>query len=363
MTALALALLLQQDPLLEKLKAGEAPEELLAAKDPKLADEVAKAVREKRAWKTDGDRERAIGFFAKAARREHVEELFLVLERESPRLALAVIPTLAGFVGEEHLPRLDGYLAGQDETLAGRALFLIGESRFGAALLEKHAEKWLATKLARVTLHALGACRVKSATEMVRRHYEEKVDDAALRCLGRIWEQKLDAKPLAREEERERLKTFLVLHRLTMISAPTAESAEAMLRVMTGAELDEFLRKQAPEKFASREFVAKAAAARGFEKAKGARIHAALLASPDPNLAAWILWTTPFTLDKAAVAALLEKDAPVGHPDLPKEAKLCDYAAVRLTVLSGQEAKMPETAEKRAAMVAGWREAVKRREY
>ena len=339
----------QSDPVIEKLRAGEAPDELLKDKEGKYAPEVAKAIREKRAWKTDADSEHAMQYFTGVAKSGYVDELFLVMEREKPMIAFAAIQMLSSQLTADHLPRLEGYLTGTDNAIVGSAVLLMAEARFGGALLEKHAAMLLAKKgLARPTLHAIGQCRARGATEAVLDYYAKSDDAACVKCIGKLWEQRSDAKPLEKKDETTRLIVLILLHPLATGPSCNKESVDAMLRVMTMTELNDFLDKHAKALFVSRQLVANAAVDRVFDKAKGAKIHAALLESPDAQLVASILWTSPHKLD---AKPLLTNEKVVKGADWPEGTKVCEIAAVRLARQNGEEAILAATAEGRAKLV------------
>ncbi len=340
----------QDDPVVVKLKAGEAPDELLKDKEGKYAPEIARAIREKREWKSEADRDRAMQYFVGAAKSGCVDELFLVMEREKKAAtAWGAIVMLSGQLTADHLARVEGYLTGTDDQLVGRAVLLMGEARFGGALLEKHAAKLLAKKgMGKPTLHAMGQCRARGATTAVLDYYETSSDESSLKCLGRMWEQRIDAKPLSKDDDLQRQAVYILLHHYAMGALGTKENVDAMLRVMTGAELDDFLAKHAKAAFVSRQLVASAAGAKGFEKAKGERIHDALLESPDAQLVASILWTSPYKLD---AKPHLTNEKVVKGEKWPEGTKVCEIAAVRLARQNGEEADLAATAEGRAKLV------------
>jgi hypothetical protein len=343
-------------PWIEKIRAGEAPPEIEKEKDPRIADEIAKAVVAKKAWKTEGDRVRALKHLSANARKEHVEALFVVMETEKPEPALGAIFALAPLVTAEHHGRIDALLGGKDDVPAGRAVMLLGESRNGAALLEKHAAGLLARKgLAKAVLHAIGTNRAKGATSAVIDYYAAKDDEACLKALGRVWQQAADAKPLPKEEESTRTLVYVLLHRYATTPLATKENVDAMFRVMTSAELDDFLAKHAKSPFVARKIAVEVAGVKGFDRVKGLKIHSALLQNADAVVVAMVLYTSPYALDKATVKALLDRADEVKSETLPKETKLCDFAAVRLARMAGEEAEMPPTAEGRAKLVARMR--------
>src|SRR5205807_3129313 len=125
---------------------------------------------------------------------------------------------------------------------------------------------------ARMAAVASGLRRLKEATTALLHHPEEA---PVLRALGRIWAQHLEAPPLPRIEEIDRLTVFAVAHRQAMGASATLEACEAMLAVMTERELTDFLGKHAADKFASRRLVDEAVRRPGFDMEKGPHIHEA----------------------------------------------------------------------------------------
>ncbi len=325
----------------------------LEVTDATTADEVAGALRAGRAWKDEADRGRGVRLLASKADRRHVDALFLVLERDkTPENALAAIAGLAPLLSADDLPKLDALLGGADPT---RVLILLRQARLGGAvpLLEKHAAELLASKAAaRVALGTLGALRVRGATQPVLDYLGSDDDDAAYKALGRLWEQKLDAPALAREDERTRLTVLIHVVRPAMVGGDGA-ACDAMLRIMTRAELDELLAKNAKDRFKARAAMAEACARESFDAKKGAMVHAALLANPDADVVAFILWSSPHVLD---VRVLLgdERAAKLrGQPD----ARVCDYAAARLEADAAKRpTELPASAEERAALLKKWRD-------
>ena len=152
---------------------------------------------------------------------------------------------------------------------------------------------------------ACGLRKLRAATPLL---IERTDDKAALRALGRIWERTLDEPPLPRKDEIDRLTTLTLLHKAAMGATPSLEAVEAMLKVQTREELDDFLAKHAKDKFFARRFCDEAVRKRGFDAGKGARVHEALLASPDADLVARILEGTPFELRREEVRKLLKDD-------------------------------------------------------
>jgi len=254
---------------------------------------------------------------------EEVEPLFLTVENGNPAQAMAATEKLVAVYEDSHLPRLEKTL----EAKPVRALQLLSElsSEGSAKLLLSRLSYLLESKdpeIARMAAVAAGLRRLKAATQTLLHHPEEH---AAIRALGRIWEQDLDAGPLPREEEIDRLTVLAVVHRQTMGPNPGVESCEAMLWVMNGAELSDFLQKHAADKFHARHVCDEAVRRPGFDADKGLRIHEALLKNPDLVLVADILRSSPFPLHEDLVRGFLQDDRSVGEG-----ARLKDVAAARL---------------------------------
>jgi hypothetical protein len=254
---------------------------------------------------------------------EEVEPLFLTVENGSPVQAMAATEKLVAVYDDAHLPRLEKAL----DAKPVRSLQLISElsSDGSAKLLLSHLSYLLESKdseVARMAAVSAGLRRLKGATATLLHHPDEP---AVVRALGRIWEQDLEAGPLPREEEIDRLTVLAVVHRQAMGAAPTVESCEAMLLVMTGTELTDFLRKHAADKFHARRLCDEAVRRQGFDPDKGLRVHEALLKNPDLVLVADILKSSPFPLHEDLVKGFLEDDRSVGEG-----ARLKDVAAARL---------------------------------
>lgn len=240
---------------------------------------------------------------AQSSTREELEPLFHDLENGSAVEAMAATEKLVAVYDDPHLPRLEKAL----DAKPVRALQLLSElsSDGSAKLLLGRLSYLLESKepdVARMAAVAAGLRRLKGATQALLHHPE---DPAAIRALGRIWEQDLDEGPLPREEEIERLTVLAVVHRQSMGGSPTVESCEAMLSVMTGAELADFLNKHAADKFHARRACDEAVRRSGFDADKGLRVHEAMLKNPDVQFVAGILETSPFPLSEDAVRALL----------------------------------------------------------
>ena len=235
---------------------------------------------------------------------QDVEPLFRALETGSPTEAIDASEKLVAAYDDSELPRLTKAL----DAAPGRTLQLISElsTEGSAKLLVDRLPYLMESKdqdTARMAAVAAGLRRLRAATAALLHHPE---DPAAVRALGRIWSQTLDAPALPRAEEIDRLTVFAVAHRQAMGPVATSEACEAMLSVMTAAELTNFLAKHAGDKFASRKMVEEAAHHPAFDAEKGLRIHEALLASPDADLVATILSTSPFPLREDLVRGLLE---------------------------------------------------------
>lgn len=258
-----------------------------------------------------------------ASSAEEIEPYFLTVENGSVAEAMSAGEKLAAAYDDMHLPRLEKTL----DAKPVRALQLIGDlSSDGSAKLFLSRLPYLLeskdAEVARMAAVVAGLRRLKPATAALLHHPEEP---AVVRALGRIWEQDLDSHALPREEEIERLTVFAVAHRQAMGPNPTVEACEAMLSVMTAAELSDFLGKHAADKFPARRLCDEAVRRPGFDADKGLQIHEALLRSPDVGLAAGILETSPFPLGNQAVQGLLKDDRTVREG-----VRLGDVAAKRL---------------------------------
>lgn len=252
-----------------------------------------------------------------------VEELFKAVETGKPMEALDASARLARAYDDAMLPRLARTL----DAVPLRALQLIGDlgTEGSARLLLERLPKLLESKEADVPRMAQAACglrKLRGATPLL---IERTGDKAALRALGRIWERALDDPPLPRKEEIERLTVLALVHKAAMGTGPSLEAVEAMLKIQARDELDDFLAKHAKDKFFARRFCDEAVRKRGFDPKKGARVHEALLGSPDPDLVAGILESTPYELAREAVRLLL-KDARATHDGR----KIRDLASKRL---------------------------------
>ena len=254
---------------------------------------------------------------------EEVEPYFHAVETGTAAEAMVAGEKLAAAYDDTHLPRLEKAL----DAKPARALQLIGDlSSDGSAKLLLSRLPYLLeskdTEIARMGAVVAGLRRLKPATAALLHHSEES---AVLRALGRIWEQDLDSHALPREEEIDRLTVFAGVHHQAMGANPTVEACEAMLSVMTAAELTDFLGKHAADKFPARRLCDEAVRRPGFDADKGLQVHEALLRSPDVSLVAGILETSPFPLSDHAVQELLKDDRTV------KEGiRLGDVAAKRL---------------------------------
>jgi hypothetical protein len=239
-----------------------------------------------------------------AAPREDVEPLFRTLETGSSVEALAASEKLASAYDDSELPRLASAL----DAAPVRTLMLIGElsTEGSAKLLVDRLPYLLESKdreVARMAAVAAGLRRLRQATESLLHHPEEP---AVIRALGRIWAQTLEAPPLPRAEEIDRLTVLAVAHRQAMGPGSTLEACEAMLSVTTSSELADFLSKHAGDKFFARRLCEEAVRRPGFDSEKGLHIHEALLANPDPDLVAAILSGSSFPLREELVRGFLQ---------------------------------------------------------
>jgi len=259
-----------------------------------------------------------------SAPREDVEPLFRTLETGSAAEALAASEKLVAAYDDEELPRLAKAL----DAAPVRTLMLIGElsTEGSAKLLIDRLSYLLESKdreVARMAAVAAGLRRLKGATESLLHHPEEP---AAVRALGRIWAQSLDAPTLPRAEEIDRLTVLAVAHRQAMGPDATLESCETMLSVMTSTELAGFLVKHAADKFFSRRLCEEAVKRPGFDAEKGLHVHEALLANPDPDLVATILADSPFPIREELVRGFLQDQRTTS-----KGGKLSELASKRLS--------------------------------
>ena len=241
-----------------------------------------------------------------SAPREDVEPLFKALESGTAAEAMTAGEKLATVYEDADLPRLTKAL----DAAPVRTLQLIGElSTDGSAkLLLDRLSYLLESKdheAARMAAVVAGLRRLKDATTALLHHPEEA---AVIRALGRIWAQGVDAPPLPRTEEIDRLTVFAVAHRQAMGASATVEACEAMLAVMTERELTDFLGKHAGDKFASRRLVDEAVRRPGFDLEKATHIHEALLSNPDVALVASILETSPFPIRDELVRGFLKDE-------------------------------------------------------
>jgi hypothetical protein len=265
----------------------------------------------------------ALSACAHTSTADEVEPYFLTVEHGDAAQAMAAGEKLAAAYDDAHLPRLEKTLAAKPV----RAIQLIGDlsSDGSARLLLNHLPYFLESKdpeVARMAAVVAGLRRLKPATAALLHHSEEP---AVVRALGRIWEQDLDSQPLPREEEIDRLTVFAVVHRQAMGPNPSVEACEAMLSVMTAAELADFLAKHAADKFPARRHCDEAVRRPDFDADKGQRVHEALLRSPDVNLVSGILESSPFPLEESLVQALLKDDRTV-----KEGVRVGDVAARRL---------------------------------
>jgi hypothetical protein len=238
--------------------------------------------------------------------RQDVEPLFRTIETGAPVDALEASSRLAKVYDDSMQPRLVRLLG----AAPLRALQLIGDlaSEGSANLLLERLPKLLDSgenDVPRMAEVACGLRKLRAATPFLLERTEDK---AALRALGRIWARTLGDPPLERKDEIGRLSALAIVHRIAMGATSSLEACEAMLKAMTGEELDDFLAKHAKDRFYARRFCDEAVRKKGFDAKKGARVHEALLASPDADLVGGILVSTPFDLRPDAVRTLLKDE-------------------------------------------------------
>jgi hypothetical protein len=310
------------DPVVVKLREGEAPDTLRNDKNPAWLAEIGRALEEDREWRTDADAFAAIVHYAKHA-------------------------------GENELPLIEKLLTDPkpERRMRGVLIVRLSPSKETLDLLEKHSAALLDPKdkqVAGVALGAAGHRRAKGTTEAILTYYEATEDPSALRALGRIWDDGKDD-PL-------RTAVLLVAHAEAMSNAVDEglageEATGAMLRVMTDPEVVEFLAKWAAEPFGARHHAVKVAGAKDFKAARGRRIHEALLRNPDAGVVSTILWRSPHKLDPELVKPLLDDERAT-----PGGAKICDYAAARLEAMeSGLSTELPSDEALRERRLRKWR--------
>lgn len=259
-----------------------------------------------------------------ASARQDAEALFKEIETGNLIEALDASARLAKVFDDAMLPRLEKLA----DAVPLRALQLIGELQTAgsAKLLLDRLPRLLESKepdVPRMATVACGLRRLRAATPLLLERTEDK---AALRALGRIWERPLDAPALDRKDEIDRLTVLALVHKISTGATSSVEACEAMLKVMLRDELDDYLGKHAKDRFYARRFVDEAVRKKGFDAKKGARVHGALLGSPDADLVAAILESSPFELDRNEVKALVgsERAASDGR-------RLSELAAKRLS--------------------------------
>jgi len=278
------------------------------------------------------------------APREDPAPLFRTVETGTPVEAMEACARLARDWDDAWLPRLEKLLDGPPRPRA-RALQLAGDLRgeASARLLLARLPSLLESpdaETARLAAVAAGLRKLRDATAPLLSYHERSGDPAALRALGRAWSQGLQSPPLPRAAEIERLGVLALAHRLAMGPDATPEACEAMLRAMTRPELEDFLGSHAADRFPSRRLCDRAVRRKDFDPEKGARVHEALLSSPDLELVSEILETSPHPLRPEIVRSFL---------DDRREAKegwlLCDAAAARLS------GRRPAGREERDALI------------
>src|SRR5688572_13387186 len=146
--------------------------------------------------------------------RESVEPLFRTLETGSVAEAMAAGEKLAAIYEDDDLPRLEKAL----DAAPVRTMTLIGElTTDGSAKLFLDRLSYLLEskdrETARMAAVTAGLRRLRGATASLLHHPEEP---PVMRALGRIWAQVLDAPPLPRAEEIDRLTVLAIAHRQAM---------------------------------------------------------------------------------------------------------------------------------------------------
>jgi hypothetical protein len=305
------------DAVVMKLRDGEAPATLKNDKNPAWLVEIGKALTEDRPWKSDADAFGALLHFATHA-------------------------------GPAEIPAIEALLADPKpaQRMRGLLILRLSPGTETRELLERRAAGVLdpsSRDVAAVALGAMGYRKARGATEAILNYLDATDEPAALAALGRIWE--------GAGEDALRTAVLLVAHSQAMSPSGTTESVGALLRVMTDAELEDFIAKWVPERFGSRAHVVAVAGDKQFNRARGRRLHEAFLKSPDADLVVTILWTSPHRLDAAAVKPLLANEAATEGG-----ARVCDYAAARLEADdSGLPPDLPADQGQRERRLKKWR--------
>jgi hypothetical protein len=237
---------------------------------------------------------------------EDLEPLFRTLDQGTPAQAFDASEMLAALYDDSCLSLLEKAL----EVVPARALQLIGDlpTEGSAALLLRRFPGLLESKepeVVRMAIVAAGLRKLRGATALL---LERAEDPAAMRALGRIWAQPLEAPPLPRRDEIDRLTVLALSHRQAMGGTTSVEACETMLATMTRSELAEFLGKHAAERFFARRPCDEAVRRRGFDPGKGLLVHEALLSNPDVDLVAAILESSPFPLPEDLVRGFLNDE-------------------------------------------------------
>jgi hypothetical protein len=340
----------QETPEIQKIRKGETPDKLKDLTDRATLDAIADQI-----VKGGPASDAVKHHLCEHGTREHAEALFVLVEKEGKEVAIDAVFALAALLDEKLFPRVEKLLDGERKARL-RALMLLTQCRMPAAakLLEKRALLDAKdSELSGVALAAIGACRARGTHEAVLDYFEKTGEDAALKALGRIWETKLSAPALERADEIRRLTALVPLQKLAMSGASTELYCDAMLRVLSKAEFEKFLKDFAGERFYARRIFVLAAGAEGFDKEKGRALHSAFLANPDPGTVARILYASRFELPLDKVGPLLENAKDADIEELPKGTRVCDLAAWRLA--AQVDRKAPELPLKEDALPK-WKE-------
>ena len=263
---------------------------------------------------------------------DDVEPLFSALENGSSEEALEATEKLARLYDDSMQPRLRRLMEASSQSLV-RSLLLLSEleTEGSAQILLEGVPRLLKSKkpeVSRLAVVAAGLRKLGRATREILDYYDRTEEAAALKALGRIWERPLGAPSLRDDEENDRLSALIPIHRLAMSGASTVAICEAMFRIMTRAELDDFLAAHAADRFHARGHCDQAVRKKGFDPNRGARIHEAFLTNDDAELVAEILATSPHPLREEAVRAKLDD-----RREVAEGFRVCDVAARRLRTL------------------------------
>ena len=326
------------NPAVDQIASGSVPENLEQLTDPAVIDALSRRLRSDRPWKSEEDRRRALRHLCAHARPADVDLLYSFVRSELTGDAYFAVFALADLADSTLLRQMEEDLPWAEPPLLTRFLDLLARCpKPQAARLVRLLAPFLLNAdeiaLSKSALGALATHRVQAATSRILDLWtdsdDDRLSDRCLRALGWIWDTPMDAPPDPEHEEL-RLQALLAAHRITMSGAATEDSCTALLRIMNQGEFEDFLGKHAGDRFPQRRLFAKVSAEPTFDRQKGGALHTALLGSPDVDLVAELLLTSPHTLPVERIADFLSDDRLVEKEDYPENTTLAECAAVRL---------------------------------